>query len=279
MSTQQQIDALARERSHNRTLRLTVLAVAALGALGMVLTWSVPKEIDLHVAPDMRAGETVRVEDGRSAVPPTNVYGFAYYIWQQVNRWQADGAKDYGQQIFRFQSYITPSCRAQLQADMQSRFKSGELRQRTRQIAEIPGLGYAPNRVLADGRAAWTVLLDMQLMETFRGQPVKDTYIRYPIRVVRYDVDRERNPWRLAIDCYGTKRPARIAAADVEAIAAGKAEADLPSAIAPPVLPGVSDESVDPNAAPAVPGSQAPAAPAVAPAAPAAPAAATKNAS
>ena len=250
MSSKQHLDALAAERAHSATLRKMILLVAAVGALGMYFAHAMPKRLDLHVAPDIKAGDTVRFADGQAPVPDVNVYGFAYYIWQQINRWQTDGSKDYGQQIFQFQSYITPSCRAQLQADMQNRHNAGELRQRTRQMTEIPGLSYAANRVLPDGTAAWTVLLDMQLMETFRGQSVKDAFIRYPIRVVRYDVDRERNPWRLAIDCYGSHRPARLEMSDVQAASSGKTATQLPSSVAPATLPRTTGEAIDPNAAP-----------------------------
>ena len=244
------LDALATARAANKSLRTTILVVAALGAGGMYFAARTPKVIDVHLAPNIQGGDAVAVHGGESDVPAVNVYGFAYYIWQQLNRWQADGSTDYGQQIFRFQSYVTPSCRAQLQADMQNRHSAGELRGRTRQMTEIPGLGYAANRVIADGTASWTVLLDMQLMETFRGQPVKDAFIRYPIRVVRYDVDRERNPWRLAIDCYGSHRPARLDMSDVQAASAGKADAQLPSSVTPAALPRVTNEAIDPNAAP-----------------------------
>ena len=97
--------------------------------------------------------------------------------------------------------------------------------------------------MIADGNgdSAWTVLLDMQLMETFKGQPIKDTYIRYPIRVVRFDVDRERNPWRLAIDCYGSQKPQRLSASDVRAAAAGQNALPLPDALAPVALPKAVD--------------------------------------
>ena len=250
MSTKGQLDALAAARSQNRKLGYGILLVAALGALGMYFAWALPKSIDLHLAPDIRAGDTLHIEAGLADVPAPNVYGFAYYIWQQVNRWQSDGAKDYGQQIFRMQSYITPGCRAQLQADMEQRARANELKQRTRRVSEVPGLGFASNRVIRDGDSAWTVLLDMQLTETFRGAQVKETYIRYPIRVVRYDVDRERNPWRLAIDCYGTRRPARLDTSAVQGIASGQAQADLPTRITPVALPQVSDEVIAPDATP-----------------------------
>lgn len=244
MSTRQSLDALATARAHNAYLRRIILVVAALGAAGMYFAWRLPHSLDIHIAPDMKAGDTVRYADDQASVPDVNVYGFAYYIWQQINRWQQDGAKNYGEQIFRFQSYVTPACLAQLQSDMQARHQAGELRSRTRQMTEIPGLSYAPARVVPDGSGAWTVLLDMQLMESFRGQPVKDTFIRYPIRVVRFDVDRERNPWRLAVDCYGSHRPQRLDMRDVQAGATGKPVA-LPSQITPAALPQATDEAVD----------------------------------
>jgi hypothetical protein len=138
---------------------------------------------------------------------------------------------------------------------------------------EIPGLGYRPERVQVLGGNAWKALVDLQLQETQSGVTVKDTYIRYPLRVVRYDVDREKNPWQLAIDCFGTDRPARLDAKAVEvaraahaavpatkdgtaaqpsatgAMEAAQGAAARPStaasgAIEPPVLPRPSADSV-----------------------------------
>lgn len=238
MNGTQFLDALATERAHNTTLRRIILVVAVMGAIGMWFASTIPKNIDLHLAPDMKAGDTVRAIAGETPVPDTNIYGFAYYIWQQINRWQTDGSKDYGQQIFSFQSYLTPQCRAQLEADMNSRSQAGELTQRTRQISEIPGFSFASNRVIGDGTGSWTVLLDMQVMESFRGQGVKDVFVRYPIRVVRFDVDRERNPWRLALDCYGSNRPARLDEAELRSERTKQLQVPaMPSRIEPAALP------------------------------------------
>ena len=128
-----------------------------------------PKSIDPHVATDMKAGDTVHFQDGQAVVPDVNVYGFAYYIWQQINRWQADGATDYGAQIFRFQAYVTPSCRAQLEADLDSRYQAGELR-RTRQMTEILVWATPPTGCCPMARPPG-LLLDMQLMEAFGASP------------------------------------------------------------------------------------------------------------
>ena len=257
MSGSKYLDALSAERRHAAMLRNVVYAVAGLGALATWVAWQVPKKIDVHLLPSVTAGTTVHVADGESVVPPANVYGFAYYIWQQINRWNQDGAKDYGQQVFRMQNYVTPRCVAQLTADMESRQRAGELRNRTRQISEIPGFTFASNRVIADAAGStWTVFLDMQVQETFRGDSVKDVFIRYPIRVVRFDIDRERNPWQLAVDCYGTNRPARLSEADLRGENPATREKQLkvptlPSEIAPAALPDTTPIDAAPaNAAP-----------------------------
>jgi len=49
---------------------------------------------------------------------------------------------------------------------------------------------------------SWIVILDFELVETLKGEDIKRLYLRYPIRVVRYDVDSEDNKWGLAIDGY-----------------------------------------------------------------------------
>ena len=167
MSTKDQLDALAAARAHNATVVKAIFVVGALGALGMYYAHGVPKNLDMHLAPNVKAGDSVKFVDGESPVPDVNVYGFAYYIWQQINRWQQDGNADYGKQIYYYQAYITPACRSQLENDMQARSGAGELRSRTRIMTEIPGFGFAPNRVISEGTNAWTVLLDMQMQESF----------------------------------------------------------------------------------------------------------------
>jgi integrating conjugative element protein (TIGR03746 family) len=235
MSSQQYLDALASEQKRTAAQRRNNLILAVVAVAGMYFAWAKPKELDLHLSPDLKAGDTVEFKYGAANVPPPNVYSFAYYVWQQINRWQADGSKDYGMQIYNFQAYVTPSCLAQLQGDLQNRSNAGELRLRTRQLSEIPGYGFQDARVINESTSAWTVLLDMQVTEAQRGQPIKDTFVRYPLRVVRYDVDRNRNPFRLALDCFGTGRPARIDLSDAEVKALTK-----PVTVTPPDLPQTS---------------------------------------
>jgi integrating conjugative element protein (TIGR03746 family) len=208
------IDALAQARHIN-----TILAGLLAGALGVaafaMYGWKTStKEIKVHIPPDLRTGATVVAGDN-VPVPEPNIYMFAHYIWQQINRWPKDGATDYGDRIHAMQNFVTPACREQLIADMNSRANAGELLKRTRSLQEIPGLGYSIQRVKVLGGNSWQVLLDAQVDETQAGIPVKDAYIRYPIRVVSFQVDHEINPWGLALDCFGGERPARLDAQSV----------------------------------------------------------------
>lgn len=244
------LNALAATRRHNVHLRWVIVAVAALGAFGTYQAAKVPKNLSVHLVPNVTASSTVQVRDGESMVPAANVYSFAYYIWQQLNRWQTDGATDYGAQIFRVQNYVTPRCIAQLTGDLQARQKAGELKLRTRQLSEIPGLGFQTNRVIANESGTdWTVFLDMQIQETFRGQAVKDVFIRYPLRIVRYDVDRERNPWQLAVDCYGNERPARLDETQMRTAQIAK-PGESPTVPKAPDVPGQVEPVSLPRAAP-----------------------------
>jgi integrating conjugative element protein (TIGR03746 family) len=78
-----------------------------------------------------------------------------------------------------------------------------------RALQLVPGHGFEESKVVLTGEDSWTVTLDMELIETAYGMTVKNPVIRYPLRVVRYEVDPELNPWGLALDGY-SGRPERV---------------------------------------------------------------------
>lgn len=269
-------NALSQAASIARSQRF-VIGVLGIVTLTALAGWRYKEtELTAHIPPDLSNGTSLKI-GGTPQVPAPNVYSFGYYIWQQINNWPNDGGTDYAKQIFALQSYITPACRAQLDADLKIKAGNGELAQRTRAVMEIPGYGFAANRVTDHGSGAWTVLLDAALLETSRGVAVKRTYIRYPLRIVRYEVNREQNPFGLAIDCFGNRRPERLEERDivVEQVMAPNAAipAVLPKAVTN-AIPLVGEPPASPsNAAPSAPEAAAAPAPTVLPT-PAAPAAA-----
>ncbi len=193
-------------RTHISTLRIALVAVTVL-AVFMGWGWhNAPRTLTVHIPPDLRSGSLQPAHE----VPQANVYAFAYYIWQQMNRWPENGQEDYGRNLFRLSAYLTPAFRAQLTQDMEERGRRGELLRRVRSVHEVAGTGFEPRRVevIRDGDA-WVVWLDLEINESVRGMNVKQTAVRYPLRVVRLDVDRERNPWGLALSGFASP-PARI---------------------------------------------------------------------
>lgn len=193
-------------KSHIDTLRI-VIGFQCLLIVGLWFGWhGVQKDIRLHVPPDLRSGAVLKPGE----IPPPNVYAFANYIFQQLNHWETDGETDYGKQVFRMSAYLTPDFRQFLTNDLELRGKRGELAGRVRGVQLIPGHGYEERRVDVLDRNTWLVWLDFRIEETVRGMDVKSLDIRYPIRVVRYDVNPEVNPWGLALDGFGGDGPQRL---------------------------------------------------------------------
>jgi integrating conjugative element protein (TIGR03746 family) len=189
-----------------------VIAIQAVVIAGLWFGWSQsPERLTVHIPPDLRSGAVLAVDE----VPPPNVYAFAFYIFQQLNRWPEDGASDYGRAIFQVSPYLTPRYRADLIAELEQKGRQGELAYRVRGMQQIQGHGYEERRVDVLSAHAWIVWLDVDLLESVKGMTVKRTAIRYPLRVVRYAVDLEANPWGLALDGYGAEGPRRLTDAEL----------------------------------------------------------------
>ncbi len=203
--------ALAARDAHIITLRLA-LGIMAVIILALGYGWyRAPQHLTIHIPPDLRHGSTRPWWD----IPPGDIYAFTFYIFQQLNRWPTNGDDDYPQNIARLRAYLTPACQARLNQDWQQRKDRGELRERVRGVYEIPGRGFKPERVAVLSRDSWTVTLDLSVDEYYQAEPVKRALVRYPVSVVRFDIDPEKNPWGLALDCFaGT--PQRLEAATPE---------------------------------------------------------------
>ena len=193
-------------RAHLRSL-WAVIGLQFFVILALWFGWSqAPKQLTVHVPPDLRSGATLSVNE----VPAANVYAFAFYIFQQLNRWPENGAKDYGKAIFRISPYVTPRYQAELIADLELKGRQGELAYRVRGMQEIAGHGYEERRVDVLAPGVWVVWLDLNLVESVKGMTVKKTAIRYPLRIVSLAVDPEANPWGLALDGFASEGPRRL---------------------------------------------------------------------
>ena len=77
-------------------------------------------------------------------------------------------------------------------------------------MQERPGHTFDELRVQMLNADIWVVWLDLELQESVKGMSIKKTFIRYPLRVVRYAVDPEKNPWQLALDGFTDEGPRRL---------------------------------------------------------------------
>jgi len=199
---------VAHLQSHVATLRASASALAVLALVFAFGWWSAPRNLTIHVPPDLRSGSVRKWWD----VPPESVYAFTFYVFQALNRWPTNGEEDYARNIRALSAYLTPACKTFMEHDFAFRRDNGELRQRVRGIYEIPGRGYGDDpaaRVHAVSNRDWLVTLDLTADEYYGAEQVKRALVRYPIKVVRLDADPTKNPFGLALDCYSSP-PLRI---------------------------------------------------------------------
>ena len=189
---------------------LFIALIVSIGGLARA-----PHVIDVYQAPDPRYGTVSR----QGKVPPHSVYAFADYIFTTFNHWPENGEMDYPKNLTRLRNYFTPQFRRMLEAERQ-RLEGGEineLRDRTRIMAPAADEVFTLDSVEILGPDAWVVYLDMHIVEHVDDRIIKDRYMRYPIRVVRYRISREANPSQLALDGYVSEPETLAYDTDVEA--------------------------------------------------------------
>lgn len=196
--------ALDGRDSHILTLRI-LIGILAIALFYSIAGWkAAPEHIKIDIPPDLRSGSTRGIQERH----PFNVYAFGYYIFQQINNWPVEGVEDYKKQINRLSCYITPRFKGELERDYEQRLKRHELN-RTRALQEMPDRPYTDKRVYVESGDSWVAFYDVNIKETFRSEIVKDIFVRYPVRIVRWDVDPECNLWGLALDGF-YKNPKRL---------------------------------------------------------------------
>ena len=173
---------------------LTIFAVILLG-LVLHAHWllaTLPKEFECHFPPDLSRGGMVKVNEFQRH----EVYAFAYNVYQQLNRCEQDCAVEFQDNIRKYGYFVTDSYRPQLMN--LAKVKESDNRRKVRGISEYGA--YSDSKVVPLGNNTWIVYLDVVERELIGGKVVRDAVMRYPLIVTKYNVNREKNPWRLAID-------------------------------------------------------------------------------
>ncbi|CNL42397.1 PFL_4703 family integrating conjugative element protein [Yersinia aldovae] len=191
-------NAVSARDNHILSLRL----FCVMFFIGMVITsigWiQAPRDLTIHNPPDLRSGSSKKWWE----VPPSTVYSFAFYIFQQLNAWPKNGEVDYPAKIAQLSPYLTPACQDFLNKDSRFRTDNGELKDRVRVVYEIPTRGYSSKSVDIKSGDEWLARLDLVADEYYHTEPVKRALVRYPVKIIRWEGDPERNPFGLALDCY-----------------------------------------------------------------------------
>ncbi|MCA6970672.1 TIGR03746 family integrating conjugative element protein [Pectobacterium carotovorum] len=205
-------NAVSARDNHIFTLRAIVVGLFLLLIFTASGWMMAPSKLTIHNPPDLRSGSTR--EWWR--VPPSTVYSFAFYIFQQLNAWPKNGEVDYLAKIAQLSPYLTPACQDFLNKDARFRTDNSELRDRVRVVYEIPKRGYSSKSVDVLSDDEWVARLDLVADEYYHTEPVKRAMVRYPLRVIRWEGDPERNQFGLALDCYAST-PQRLEAMPVVA--------------------------------------------------------------
>jgi len=179
---------------------LLALGLFFVSNLFLIASWhSAQSKMQVYIPPQIPVdGMTLRSGE----YPSTTVFSFAYYIWQSINNWSANGTQDYKQAIQQFSPFLTPRFKAFLIRDYNQRFNQGEIQERLRMLQGLNGTAFESKEVEYLGHDTWVVHLHMRLSEhmSINGNQVKDVAIDYSIRVVKYNVNAKTNPWGLALD-------------------------------------------------------------------------------
>jgi len=214
-------------RNENENLKVRIkylqafigLLVLMLGGLG--IGWDrARQDAVIHLPPNLEEGGLVKINQPERI----HIYAFAARILQVINHWPNDGSTDYGKAIDSVRPYLTPRFYAELKFDLEQRLVNpvdgvgtpvdeltGRVRSMQTLLATENAKIFDDDKVTIHSHGEWTAILDMHIEEQVKGLLVKSVNVRYPVRVIRYDVDLNSNRWGLALDGYEAPGPARIA--------------------------------------------------------------------
>lgn len=182
--------------AHIRTLRWTVVALIILLGITTIGLYGANRTHRLSLPPRLTYGADIQTD----VIHPWEVYSFAGYIWQFMNRCEHDCSTELPERQERMTTFITSSFAAELKRDRSTRL--AELKDRTRYM--LPIRTWNSSLVSQTESGHWHVTLDVTLVETLRGVEIKRTPVRYTLRVALLRVDPEFNPWGLIIDGFAS---------------------------------------------------------------------------
>lgn len=154
-----------------------------------------PSDLTVHIPPDITNGSTFKINE----IPSSFLYSFSYEVWQEVNYWSEDGSQDYAKNIHTYASYLTPKFQNELLQEYEDLKTAGQV-QRQRSLQGLAGSTFESSTVKKLSANSWEIDLKVRLVEYRNNQIVKDIEMLYPLKVIRWDISGEKNPYGLALD-------------------------------------------------------------------------------
>lgn len=167
--------------------------------------WSkAPDKIMIHYPPDLRSSQILKIGE----IPYHEVWTTTSYIMTHLYFWEEDGLVDFEKNRRTFFPFITENFSLYIKDYIKDHASSLEGRRREMRI--MNGTTYDESKVKAIGDDAWIVWLDFRVTETLSGIVVSDEYIRYPVRVVKFDIANNFNPFGYALDGFLAPGPMQL---------------------------------------------------------------------
>lgn len=191
--------------SHVITLRAIITILVVLLLMSLYTTSQIPKQILLKVSPVMESGATMKVGE----YPKAAVLSDVQYLWLAINRWENTGEEDAKKLLWRYQNFISPEFRADLERQYEELAKTGVMSRKRIPAAVPEQIFQYSDRVVQINNDTWKVFLDITLEETLDDIVVRKPTYRYYLMVQRYESDLTANPLGLRIVGYSDE-PKRI---------------------------------------------------------------------
>lgn len=199
-------DFFSADAEKDKTIRylLRIIFGMFLCIIMALLGWmSKQNEIDLNYPPNLSVATTMKA----GFIPEQTIYLFTPRIYQQLMLWQEDGLKDYENNRYRLRQFLTKSFQKEIRDEIEAGKKHGTLSNLTRSLSLLPTSNFYSDESVQVVGNHWIVWLDVEIVDRINNVPVNKSIRRLGLRVVRYDIDWESNPWQLAIDGVEQDKP------------------------------------------------------------------------
>lgn len=189
----------AADAEKDKTIRYLLRIIFGLFLALTLSVWgwkSNQNELTLHYPPNLSVSTTMQA----GYIPKQTVFLFTPMIYQQLMLWQDNALVDYEKNRYNLRQFLTQKYQRGIRDEIETGRKRGTLSGVSRSLSVLPSSAIYSDKAVQPVGNHWIVWLDVNITDRVNGVPVNESVRRLGLRVVRYDIDREANPWQLAID-------------------------------------------------------------------------------